>query len=228
MRSTGPVAARSCSATTRRVAGNLTSISSATRCLQTAVARVSTRRACGRPHRAAISRQLWRNGWPASSRRLSTIPPPSWRRSRNPHTATRISTAIDRLLVTAGAEDLTAPLYGERLVRIDGCVFLRPTVIWCDNPDHPLANTEYLFPFVSVVELPQAQIPQTIGPSLVVTALSEEAEFQAVLMESTGDRSSQPGFHPDLSRLLGPASRGQSVRTPLQAALFCSCQCLSE
>ena len=103
----------------------------------------------------------------------------------NPHTATRISTAIDRLLVTAGAEDLTAPLYGERLVRIDGCVFLRPTVIWCDDPDHPLANTEYLFPFVSVVELPQAQIPQTIGPSLVVTALSEEAEFQATLMEST-------------------------------------------
>ena len=103
----------------------------------------------------------------------------------NPQTATRISTAIDRLLATAGAEDLTAPLYGERLVRIDGCVFLRPTVIWCDDPDHPLANTEYLFPFVSVVELPQAQIPRTVGPSLVVTALSEEAEFQAALMEST-------------------------------------------
>ena len=29
-----------------------------------------------------------------------------------------------------------------------------PTVIYCDDADHPLANQEYLFPFVSVVEVP--------------------------------------------------------------------------
>jgi len=103
----------------------------------------------------------------------------------NPQAASRISATIDRLLATSGAEDLTAALYGERLVSVDGCAFLRPTVIWCEDPQHPLANTEYLFPFVSVVELgKQDQIPAAIGPSLVTTAISNDEDFQAALMES--------------------------------------------
>ena len=58
-----------------------------------------------------------------------------------------------------------------------GCTFLSPTVIWCEDPEHPLANTEFLFPFVSVVEVPQDEILDRIGPSLVVTAITEDDAF---------------------------------------------------
>ena len=37
--------------------------------------------------------------------------------------------------------------------------------------DHPLANREFLFPFASVVEVPADQLPDCLGPSLVVTAI---------------------------------------------------------
>ncbi len=95
----------------------------------------------------------------------------------NPAFADQISTSIDIHLKTPGAEDLTEKLRGDRLVEIDGLKFLNPTVIWCDDFEHPLANTEYLFPYTSVVEVPQSEILDKIGPSLVVTALTEDRQF---------------------------------------------------
>ena len=50
--------------------------------------------------------------------------------------------------------------------------------------DHPLANREYLFPFASVVEIPNAQLPQALGQSLVVTALTDNAAFRHRLLSS--------------------------------------------
>jgi hypothetical protein len=41
---------------------------------------------------------------------------------------------------------------GDRLVQKETHDFLRPTVLHCTSPDHPLANAEYMFPFVSVVD----------------------------------------------------------------------------
>ena len=91
--------------------------------------------------------------------------------------AARISATIDRDLRDSGAVDLTHPLRGDRLVEFQGCTYLLPTVVWCERRDHPLANREFLFPFVSVVELPQGEIPAAIGPSLVVTAITHDATF---------------------------------------------------
>ena len=59
-------------------------------------------------------------------------------------------------------------------------------MIWCEDPDHPLADTEFLFPFVAVVEAPAEEMAERIGPSLVVTALTEDPELQAQLMSSAG------------------------------------------
>ena len=39
--------------------------------------------------------------------------------------------------------------------------------------DHPLANREYMFPFVSVVEVPEDEMPDCLGHSLVVTAITD-------------------------------------------------------
>ena len=103
----------------------------------------------------------------------------------DPEAARRISDFIDRNLETPGAADLSAAVRGSgRVASAGGCTFLRPTVIWCEDPDHPLADTEFLFPFAAVVETPAEEMPERIGPSLVVTALTEDRELQARLMGS--------------------------------------------
>ena len=77
--------------------------------------------------------------------------------------ASRISKMIDGDLHTPGARDVSASYRGaERCVVRDGSTYLLPTIVEC-SVDHPLANREYLFPFASVVEVPQAQLPEALG-----------------------------------------------------------------
>ena len=102
----------------------------------------------------------------------------------NPAAAAGISGLIDVRLRGGGAEDLTAGLRGGRLVELDGLTFLNPTLVWCESPDHPLANKEYLFPYSSVVEAPQAEVVRRIGPSLVVTVLTEDDDLVGGLLNS--------------------------------------------
>lgn len=92
----------------------------------------------------------------------------------NPKASHSISSLIDRHLKEPGATELTK---GERVVELDGCTFLRPTVIWCEDPEHPLANTEFPFPFVSVVEVPTAQLVESIGATLVATVITEDEKL---------------------------------------------------
>jgi len=130
----------------------------------------------------------------------------------NPKLAERISQMIDKALEIPGARDLTADFrLGSRLVRKDGCTFLLPTVIWCETPDHPLANTEFLFPFVSVVEMHQEEMIRRMGPTLVVTALTENKRFIDQLLNS-----------PDIDRLnIGPVPTNQvSWYQPHEGNLF--------
>ena len=130
----------------------------------------------------------------------------------NPKVAEGISNLIDNQLKVPGAVDLTAKYHGERrVVEESGCTFLRPTVIWCEDPEHPLANTEFLFPFVSVVEVPQQEILDRIGPSLVVTAITDDDPFIANLHRS-----------PDVERLnIGPISTNRiSWDQPHEGNLF--------
>ena len=92
----------------------------------------------------------------------------------NPKAAHGISSLIDRHLKEPGATELTT---GDRVVELDGCTFLRPTVIWCEDPEHPLANTEFPFPFASVVEVSSAALVEAIGATLVATAITEDASL---------------------------------------------------
>ena len=96
----------------------------------------------------------------------------------DPAVAARISQQIDAGLYEAGAEDVTAKYRkGERLVEKNGATYLLPTVVRCDSSQHPLANREFLFPFVSVVQMNEeeaAAVPECFGPTLVVTALTED------------------------------------------------------
>ena len=104
----------------------------------------------------------------------------------NPKMAKGIDERIDELLKTPGAIDLTAKYRtGPRLVELHGQTVLRPTLIVCDDLNHPLANTEFMFPFASVLQVPQAKMIDQIGESLVVSAFTHDRNWSADLMTST-------------------------------------------
>lgn len=99
--------------------------------------------------------------------------------------ASRISKLIDQGLAEPGGRDVTADYRkGTRLVEWEGCSYLLPTVVLCENAEHPLANREFLFPFASVVKIEQDQIPKAFGPSLVVTAITSDSELIQRLVTS--------------------------------------------
>lgn len=101
-----------------------------------------------------------------------------------PNVAQAISQMIDHDLEQPGAQDLTV-LYREHKKRVcvlEESTFLQPTLIYCSDPNHALAKKEYMFPFVSVVEVPQDQMTDFIGPTLVVSAITEDKNFIAQLL----------------------------------------------
>ncbi len=104
----------------------------------------------------------------------------------DPAVAARISRMIDDGLKSEpGARDVSASRRGaERVVQLDGATYLLPTVVRCDGPAHPLANREFLFPFAGVVEVRPEEIPEALGPSLVVTAITEDEELIERLIAS--------------------------------------------
>jgi acyl-CoA reductase-like NAD-dependent aldehyde dehydrogenase len=66
---------------------------------------------------------------------------------------------------------------GPRLVESGGSTYLLPTVIHCESSSHPLANREFLFPFVSVVDVTADEMqtmPECLGSTLVVTAVTSD------------------------------------------------------
>lgn len=100
----------------------------------------------------------------------------------NPAMAEMMSESIDAQLGN-GAEDLTEKFRGSgRLIRIDRIAWVLPTILWCEDREHPLASKEFLFPYASVVECPTAEMPGAFGPTLVTTAITNDKKFIAALM----------------------------------------------
>lgn len=103
----------------------------------------------------------------------------------NPAMAEGIDARIEEGLRTPGAIDVTAKYRnGPRKTSLDGATYVRPSIIHCESFAHPLANREFLCPYASVIEVPQAEMLNQIGPSLVVTAITKDPEFREALLES--------------------------------------------
>ena len=99
--------------------------------------------------------------------------------------AERIDAAISAGLEQPGAREVTAAhRAGARLARRDGATYLLPTLVRCTKLDHPLANTEYLFPFASVVEVPDEAALEWMGDTLVVSAITRAPANRARLLAS--------------------------------------------
>lgn len=103
----------------------------------------------------------------------------------NPQVAEAIDQAVDEGLKVDGARDVTSQVRtGSRRVEFRGGEYLLPTLIHCDSFDHPLANREFLFPYASVVEVSQEKTLDSIGESLVVTAITDDESFVEQLLAS--------------------------------------------
>jgi acyl-CoA reductase-like NAD-dependent aldehyde dehydrogenase len=98
--------------------------------------------------------------------------------------ADAINKQIDDDLKESGVHDMTAK-YGSRLVKKPHCDYMRPTVVYCESPEKAIAKKEYMFPFVTVVECPQKDMLAKIGPTLVCSAITEDAKFQRALADAT-------------------------------------------
>ncbi|MBK1826796.1 aldehyde dehydrogenase family protein [Haloferula rosea] len=109
----------------------------------------------------------------------------------NPAMADGIDELITAQLKEDGAEDLTAKHRdGDRKVEAFDQFYLNPTLVSCTDKDHPLANTEFMFPYASIVEMPQSEMVGSIGETLVVSAFTEDQNFINELLLS-----------PDIERL---------------------------
>jgi acyl-CoA reductase-like NAD-dependent aldehyde dehydrogenase len=101
-----------------------------------------------------------------------------------PGAARAIWRSIEDGLGETGVEHVTAK-YGPRLVEKQRCGYLRPVVIHCESPDSSLANTEFMFPFVSVATCPQDEMLTRVGPTLVCTAITNDERFKRQLIDAT-------------------------------------------
>jgi acyl-CoA reductase-like NAD-dependent aldehyde dehydrogenase len=88
---------------------------------------------------------------------------------------------VQQDLAESGVEDMTAA-FGEKLIERDHCAYLRPMVVHADSPDRQVASKEYMFPFVSVVQCPEKDMLNRIGPTLVGTVLTRNES----LIEAAG------------------------------------------
>jgi acyl-CoA reductase-like NAD-dependent aldehyde dehydrogenase len=96
-----------------------------------------------------------------------------------------IDGAIEEGIKTPGATDVTARFRnGPRRTQFEGATYMRPTIVLCDLFEHPLANREFLCPYASVVQVPQNEMLNKIGPSLAVTAITKDEHFIAQLIDS--------------------------------------------
>lgn len=100
-----------------------------------------------------------------------------------PGAAAAIWRAIEASTREAGVTHATEP-YGPRLVELERCGYLRPTVLHCQSSSVAAAQAEYMFPFVSVVECPQEKMIEAIGPTLVGTAITNDAAWQQALTDA--------------------------------------------
>jgi acyl-CoA reductase-like NAD-dependent aldehyde dehydrogenase len=102
-----------------------------------------------------------------------------------PGQAEAISQDIDAGLQQEGVEEVTRRFReGDRLVRMERCDYLRPTVVHCQSPEAGLAGKEYMYPFVSVVRCPQAKMIDSIGPTLVATGITRDESFRRALVDA--------------------------------------------
>ena len=102
-----------------------------------------------------------------------------------PGVADAIAKEIDHDTQAPGVTDAGAKYRdGSRLIKEGKADYLLPTVIHCDSPDAAIAKKEFMFPFVTVVQCPEAKMLEAIGPTLVCSAITCNSSFRRSLLDA--------------------------------------------
>src|SRR4030095_3560075 len=102
-----------------------------------------------------------------------------------PGVAEAISKSIDADLKAEGVTDVTAKYRdADRLVKNGLFDYLVPAVLHASSPEAPIAQKEFMFPFVSVVECPESKMLESIGPTLVCTAVTCNESLRRRLLDA--------------------------------------------
>jgi acyl-CoA reductase-like NAD-dependent aldehyde dehydrogenase len=102
-----------------------------------------------------------------------------------PGVAEAISQSIDVDLKAPGVTDVTAKhREAPRVIKEGKADYLLPTVVHCASAEAAIAKKEYMFPFATVVECPQDQMIEAIGPTLVCSAITNDPAFRRKLVDA--------------------------------------------
>jgi acyl-CoA reductase-like NAD-dependent aldehyde dehydrogenase len=102
-----------------------------------------------------------------------------------PGAAEAINAAIEADLQGAGVTDVTAKYRsGPRHIKQGRADYLLPTILHCESPDAAAAKKEYMFPFATVVQCPEAKMIHSLGPTLVCTALTNNDALRRGLLDA--------------------------------------------
>ena len=102
-----------------------------------------------------------------------------------PGFADAINMQLESEFASPGAIDVSDKIRkGSRCIDVDGVRYLQPTVVLCEDRNHALAKSEFLFPFVSVVEVPQDEMLEWIGPTLVATVITDDPGLRRAAIAS--------------------------------------------
>jgi len=83
---------------------------------------------------------------------------------------------IEADLKENGVTDMTAK-WGPRLVEKERCDYLRPMIVHCTSHEAAIAKKEYMFPFSTIVECPEEQMLERIGPTLVCSGITKNPKL---------------------------------------------------
>lgn len=84
----------------------------------------------------------------------------------------------------SGVTDCTAQ-YGLRLVEHERCSYLRPMIAHAASPACAISTKEFMFPFATVVKCSQEKMIESIGYTLVGSAITENTAWIDQLSEAT-------------------------------------------
>ncbi|MBC7816273.1 MAG: aldehyde dehydrogenase family protein, partial [Planctomycetaceae bacterium] len=103
-----------------------------------------------------------------------------------PGAAKAVNAQIEELVKAPGVTEVSVKYRnGDRHVAHERYDFLRPTVIHCTSTEPTIANTEYMFPFVSVVKCEQKDMLSKIGGTLVASCLTKDEKWSQQLLDAT-------------------------------------------
>jgi acyl-CoA reductase-like NAD-dependent aldehyde dehydrogenase len=91
---------------------------------------------------------------------------------------------IEHDMQSPGVTNVTEK-YGPRLVEQERASYLRPTILHVESPESPAVQTEYMFPFSTVVLCPQSEMLKRIGATLVGTVISNDESFRQAATNAT-------------------------------------------